>query len=96
MTDDSIEVAGGGLIDGRLRLLEALAEQEQFREIFLAEAQHVLDAIKAVPDMAAQFAYVLRLRVLIDRQQFFLVAERERLRIEAGDVEPDAKTRILQ
>jgi len=96
MTDDSVEAAGSSLISARLRLLEAMAEHEEFGDAFMAEAQGVLDAVLEVTDLAQQFAYVLKLRGLIDRQMIFLVAERERLRIEAGYVEPDAKTRILQ
>jgi len=86
----------GGLLDGRLLLLEALAGHGEFREVFLSEAQHVLDAIKAVPDMAAQFGYVLHLRALIDQQTLFLAAARERAMIEAGREEPDDNVRILQ
>jgi hypothetical protein len=54
MTDDSVEAAGSSLISARLRLLEAMAEHEEFGDAFMAEAQGVLDAIQATPDLGGR------------------------------------------
>jgi len=95
MTDDSVEAAGSDLISGRLLLLEAMAGHEEFGDVFMTEAQGVLEAIRAEGGQA-QFEHIFKLRALIDRQMIFRVAERERAMMEAGHEEPDDKVRILQ